>query len=147
VEGVECKGSTTSATKSEEERGAPSRLAFAREERGKKGERKNISVGRRVAKRRGRIEQLFHDDHEGKWEGRATSPIPRRELRGSGARGYIIKKQETSSFSPALVKILNGDFMLPVCSSRAPRRHAREDFRFVFRRDARIHAQEACGSR
>lgn len=28
-------------------------------------------------------------------------------------RGYIIKKQETSSFSPALVKILNGDFMLP----------------------------------
>lgn len=50
---------------------------------------------------------------------------PRRELRGSGARGYIIKKQETSSFSPALVKILNWDFMLPVCSSRAPRRHAR----------------------
>lgn len=42
-------------------------------------------------------------------------------------RGYIIKKQETSSFSPALVKILNGDFMLPVGSSRAhvPRGHAR----------------------
>jgi len=41
------------------------------------------------------------------------SDTSHRELRGSGACGYIIKKQETSSFSPALVKILNGDFMLP----------------------------------
>jgi len=47
-------------------------------------------------------------------EEEGDAPTPRRELRGSGARGYIIKKQETSSFSPALVKILNGDFMLPV---------------------------------
>lgn len=39
--------------------------------------------------------------------------FPLRELRGSGARECIIKKQETSSFSPPLVKILNGDFMLP----------------------------------
>lgn len=58
---------------------------------------------------------------ETEWDGRVGeggrvkgAPTPRRELRGSGARGYIIKKQETSSFSPALVKILNGDFMLPV---------------------------------
>ena len=61
-----------------------------------------------------------------KWESRrAAFPggrIPlarRRELRGSGARECIIKKQETSSFSPPLVKILNGDFMLPALLTRA----------------------------
>lgn len=79
---------------------------------------------------------------EGGVRGRVKgAPTPRRELRGSGARGYIIKKQETSSFSPALVKILNGDFMLPVLVACAPRRHARGDFRFVFRRDARTRAR------
>lgn len=60
-----------------------------------------------------------------KWESRRAAspggwiPAPRRELRGSGARECIIKKQETSSFSPPLVKILNGDFMLPALLTRA----------------------------
>lgn len=59
-------------------------------------------------------------------------------------RGYIIKKQETSSFSPALVKILNGNFMLPVLVACSAHRHARGDFRFVFRRDARTRARQVC---
>jgi len=76
VEGVECKGSTTSATKSEEERGAPSRLAFAREERGKKGERKNISVGRRVRKAKGSNRAAFSRRPRRKVGGKGDFPDP-----------------------------------------------------------------------
>jgi len=76
-----------------------------REKEGKK-ERKNVST---------RLGELGESGFSRQWRTRVAgrSDTSHRELRGSGACGYIIKKQETSSFSPALVKILNGDFMLP----------------------------------
>lgn len=102
-----------------------------REKRKKKGKWKNISV--EMVETRWRKGRLVEEEERvsavlGERDGRKRGkkrgtrraafpgggiPAPRRELRGSGARECIIKKQETSSFSPPLVKILNGDFMLP----------------------------------
>lgn len=123
MEGVECKESTIkpekpSERKKERRTGWGVCARKRKKEWGRKKEyerRTRRKREREKARRRGRSEQLFHDDGEG------GVPTLCRELRGSGVRGYIIKKQETSSFSPALVKILNegGLYVAGDASSRA----------------------------
>lgn len=65
MEGVECKESTTPRDRARKKEEPVSVCARAKDEKKRGEERRNISVGRGVAKRRGRSEQLFHDGREG----------------------------------------------------------------------------------